>query len=66
MVGGAVPLVLSLGEGAGARQHMGWVIIGGMVSGTCFSLFVVPVAYYLVNSRRGLKGRGVRFRMYKK
>jgi multidrug efflux pump len=45
MIGGAIPLVLSVGAGAVARQHIAWVIIGGMLMGTILSLFVVPVIY---------------------
>lgn len=48
MVCGAVPLIYSVGEGAVARKDIGWVIIGGMLMGTAFSLFVVPVAYSLL------------------
>lgn len=48
MIFGAVPLVFSIGAFANARIHIGWVIIGGMVCGTIFSLYVVPVVYSLV------------------
>lgn len=48
MICGAIPLVLSIGSGAIAREHIGWIIIGGMTTGTLFSLFVVPVVYSLV------------------
>lgn len=51
MIAGAVPLLFSLGAGAMARHHIGWVIIGGMLTGTIFSLFVVPVAYHMVMAR---------------
>lgn len=54
MIFGAFPLVFSLGAGAIARHHIGWVIIGGMLSGTFFSLFVVPVVYQLL-AKRGNK-----------
>jgi multidrug efflux pump len=54
MVFGAIPLVYSLGAGAAARQNIGWVIIGGMLAGTVFSLFVVPVVYNLVAKRNGV------------
>jgi hydrophobe/amphiphile efflux-1 (HAE1) family protein len=50
MVFGALPLVLSDGAGAIARNQIGWVIIGGMSLGTVLTLFVVPAAYLLVNS----------------
>ncbi|WP_299011338.1 efflux RND transporter permease subunit [uncultured Shewanella sp.] len=49
MVFGALPLVISSGAGAVARNQIGWVIIGGMVLGTCLTLFVVPVAYLFIN-----------------
>ncbi len=45
MVCGAIPLIFSKGTGAIAKAHIGWVIIGGMLVGTIFSLFVVPVVY---------------------
>ncbi len=42
---GALPLALATGAGAGARAAIGWVIVGGLIGGTIFSLLVVPVAY---------------------
>ncbi len=51
MVLGAVPLALASGAGAAARSQMGWVIVGGMLFGTLFSLFVVPVAYTFISRR---------------
>ena len=45
MVIGAIPLALAAGAGALSRQQIGWVIVGGMLFGTLFSLVVVPVAY---------------------
>jgi multidrug efflux pump len=48
MICGAIPLIFSVGSGAIARKDIGWVIIGGMLMGTVFSLFVVPVAYSLM------------------
>ena len=48
MICGAIPLIFSEGSGAIARKDIGWVIIGGMLMGTVFSLFVVPVAYSLM------------------
>jgi multidrug efflux pump len=42
---GALPLALALGAGAETRHQIGWVIVGGMIIGTFFSLIVVPVAY---------------------
>lgn len=48
MICGAIPLVMSVGSGAIAREHIGWIIIGGMITGTLFSLFVIPVVYQMV------------------
>jgi multidrug efflux pump len=45
---GALPLALSSGAGAEARQAIGWVIVGGMSIGTLLTLFVIPVAYSLI------------------
>ncbi len=53
---GALPLALASGAGAVSRQQMGWVIVGGMVIGTIFSLLVIPVAYsYLSRKTLGEK-----------
>ncbi len=48
MVLGAVPLALATGAGAESRQQIGWVIVGGLLLGTVFTLFIVPTAYTLL------------------
>ncbi|MDZ4734969.1 MAG: efflux RND transporter permease subunit, partial [Rhodospirillaceae bacterium] len=53
MVLGAVPLALASGPGAESRQQIGWVIVGGMLCGTLFTLFVVPAAYLVFARRHG-------------
>ena len=45
MVLGAVPLAVATGAGAESRQDIGWVIVGGILVGTFFTLFVIPVVY---------------------
>jgi multidrug efflux pump len=53
MVLGALPLALATGAGSASRQQIGWVIVGGMLCGTFFSLIVIPVAYsYLAKLTR--------------
>lgn len=52
MVLGAVPLALASGAGAESRQQIGWVIVGGMTFGTLLTLYVVPVAYTYLASRK--------------
>jgi multidrug efflux pump len=47
MVLGAVPLAIATGAGAEARQQIGWVIVGGLLVGTLFTLYVIPTAYTL-------------------
>jgi multidrug efflux pump len=48
MVLGALPLALATGAGAEARQQIGWVITGGLLVGTVFTLFVIPTAYLIL------------------
>jgi multidrug efflux pump len=45
---GHFPLVLVTGPGAEARNSIGIVLVTGMVVGTLFTLFVVPVFYSLI------------------
>ncbi|WP_069298627.1 efflux RND transporter permease subunit [Neptunicoccus sediminis] len=45
---GGVPLILSSGAGAEAREALGWVIVGGLGLATVSTLFLTPVAYLLL------------------
>jgi len=45
---GHFPLVIAAGPGSGARNSIGIVLVSGMVIGTVFTLFVVPVFYSLI------------------
>ena len=45
---GGVPLVLSVGPGAEAREALGWVIVGGLGLATLATLYLTPVAYLLL------------------
>jgi multidrug efflux pump len=51
MVLGALPLAIATGAGAESRNQIGWVIIGGMMVGTLFTLFVIPTIYAMVKTR---------------
>ena len=42
---GSLPLALASGAGAESRQSIGWVIVGGVLVGTFFTLFVIPTVY---------------------
>lgn len=57
MVLGAVPLALATGAGAESREQIGLVVVGGLLFGSFFTLFVVPVVYTLLSrERRALPG----------
>lgn len=45
---GVVPLILASGAGAAARYSMGLVIFFGILIGTLFTLFIVPMFYTLL------------------
>ena len=47
---GGVPLILSSGAGAEAREALGWVIVGGLGLAAVTTLYVTPVAYLLLAS----------------
>jgi multidrug efflux pump len=44
--------VFVAGPGAAARNSIGIVLVAGMVVGTVFTLFVVPVFYTLIAADR--------------
>ena len=48
---GHLPLVLVSGPGSEARNSIGTVLVTGMIVGTVFTLFVVPVFYSLIAAR---------------
>jgi multidrug efflux pump len=51
MVLGAVPLAIATGAGAESRQDIGAVIVGGILVGTFFTLFVIPTVYTYLTYR---------------
>jgi multidrug efflux pump len=48
---GHFPLVLVSGPGAEARNSIGIILVAGMIVGSLFTLFVVPVFYSLIAAR---------------
>lgn len=58
MIFGMVPLALALGEGAEQRAPMGRAVIGGLITSTLLTLFVVPVVYTLLDDLVGRLRRG--------
>lgn len=49
MIFGMVPVALALGEGAEFRAPMGQAVIGGLITSTLLTLFVVPVVYSILD-----------------
>lgn len=47
---GALPLILSSGAGAEAREAIGWVVFGGLGLSAVFTLFLAPALYKSVAS----------------
>ncbi len=45
---GGVPLVLSFGAGAEAREALGWIVVGGLGFATFFTLYLIPVVFTLI------------------
>ncbi len=48
MILGTMPLALASGAGAESRHQIGWVIVGGLLLGTVFSVYIVPIAYSFI------------------
>ena len=58
MIFGMIPLALAIGAGAEARAPMARAVIGGLITSTLLTLFVVPVMYtYLDDFARAVAGR---------
>ncbi|MGI9077725.1 MAG: efflux RND transporter permease subunit [Gemmatimonadaceae bacterium] len=49
MIFGMLPLALALGEGSESRAPMARAVIGGLLTSTLLTLFVVPVVYTLID-----------------
>lgn len=49
---GHMPLVFVSGPGSAARNSIGIVLVSGMVVGTIFTMFIVPVFYSLIAAER--------------
>ena len=45
---GVMPLVLATGAGAVARNTIGFTVLGGMLTSTTISIFIVPVLFVLL------------------
>ncbi|MBC9785169.1 efflux RND transporter permease subunit [Heliobacterium chlorum] len=58
MVIGMLPTALAVAEGAENRVGMAWVLIGGLLSSTFFTLVIIPIIFiYLYNWKERLGNR---------
>ena len=48
---GVLPLAISSGAGAGARQSVGTGVMGGMIAATFLAIFFVPMFFKLISDR---------------
>jgi len=49
MIFGMMPVALALGEGSEFRSPMGQAVIGGLITSTLLTLFIVPVVYIILD-----------------
>jgi hypothetical protein len=49
---GVLPLAISHGAGAGARQAVGTGVMGGMLAATFLAVFFVPLFYRVIAERK--------------
>jgi HAE1 family hydrophobic/amphiphilic exporter-1 len=49
MIFGMLPLALAIGEGAEQRSPMAHAVIGGLITSTILTLFIVPCVYTLLD-----------------
>ena len=45
---GCIPLWLASGSGGASRRTMGTTVVGGMLTATLIGIFLIPVAFYVV------------------
>jgi Cu/Ag efflux pump CusA len=55
---GILPIAIGFGAGAESRRPMGVAVVGGMLTSTFLTLFVIPIVYVLL-STLAVRVRGV-------
>ena len=51
-ISATIPIALGLGAGSASRRPMGYAIVGGLIFSTILTLYLVPVAYTLLDGLR--------------
>ncbi len=49
---GFIPMMVSTGVGAEVQRPLATVIVGGMISGTLLTLFLLPILYFLIPGQK--------------
>jgi cobalt-zinc-cadmium resistance protein CzcA len=49
---GFVPMALNTGTGAEVQRPLATVVIGGIISSTLLTLFVLPILYWLLHREK--------------
>jgi multidrug efflux pump subunit AcrB len=52
MIVGMLPMALGLGEGAEQNAPLGRAVIGGLLTATATTLFIVPIAYIVLRAKQ--------------
>jgi len=55
---GFLPMALSTGAGAEVQKPLATVVIGGLITATFLTLFVLPLLYIIFNSKINIKRKG--------
>jgi HAE1 family hydrophobic/amphiphilic exporter-1 len=63
LIAGMIPVALGRGEGADFRSPLGRAVIGGTITSTVLTLFVIPTVYEILDDSR--EKLGARFRKKK-
>ncbi|KQC07662.1 MAG: hypothetical protein APR54_05810 [Candidatus Cloacimonas sp. SDB] len=50
-LGGMLPMAISTGQGSQMKSPMALTVIGGLISATFFTLFVIPAIYSLISKK---------------
>jgi HAE1 family hydrophobic/amphiphilic exporter-1 len=64
LIAGMIPVALGRGEGADFRSPLGRAVIGGTITSTVLTLFVIPTVYEILDDSR--EKLGARFRKRKR
>jgi HAE1 family hydrophobic/amphiphilic exporter-1 len=63
MIFGMMPVAFAAGEGSEFRSPMGQAVIGGLITSTLLTLFVVPVVYTILDDLSPRRMFGFAFRL---